>query len=295
VPNFDNDPVVSSDAKGEAVKGVTTAPFAPGVLGVSLVPPDPINHQDPGPGVLGQSDGTGVAGTSKTAHGVFGETESPPGFGSGVFGLHHGAGDGVTGFSENGIGIVGTHGQGGTLAGEFRGAVSVQGNLGVDGDLSVKGNLQGNLGVRGDISVTGDVKFVGADLAEQFDVVGDLAADPGCVVVLAGNDQVRVSDEPYDRKVAGVVSGAGNYRPALVLDHSENTTRRALALTGKVWCKIDADCGSVAVGDMLTSSPTAGHAMRATDPVRAFGAVIGKALGSLDSGRGLLPVLVTLQ
>jgi hypothetical protein len=35
--------------------------------------------------------------------------------------------------------------------------------------------------------------------------------------------------------------------------------------------------------------------MRATDPARAFCAVIGKALRSLPSGRGLLPVLVALQ
>jgi hypothetical protein len=46
---------------------------------------------------------------------------------------------------------------------------------------------------------------------------------------------------------------------------------------------------------MLTTSSTPGHAMRATDPGRAFGAVIGKALGSLPSGRGLVPVLVALQ
>jgi hypothetical protein len=35
--------------------------------------------------------------------------------------------------------------------------------------------------------------------------------------------------------------------------------------------------------------------MKATDPARAFGAVIGKALGSLESGRGLIPILVALQ
>jgi hypothetical protein len=35
--------------------------------------------------------------------------------------------------------------------------------------------------------------------------------------------------------------------------------------------------------------------MHATDPTRAFGAVIGKALASLRSGRALVPVLVALQ
>lgn len=235
-----------------------------------------------GVGVLGKSAAAGVVGESTTWMGVFGLSHSTTG-GHGVMGRADGGGAGAVGESTKGIGVFGS-----TDTGEA--AVK-----GVHKGGGLAGFFDGDVFVSRDIKVKGDVQLTGADVAEQFDVVGDLAADPGCVVVLAGNDQVRVSDEPYDRKVAGVVSGAGNYRPALVLDHSENTTRRALALTGKVWCKIDADCGPVAVGDMLTSSPTAGHAMRATDPVRAFGAVIGKALGSLDSGRGLLPVLVTLQ
>ena len=63
-----------------------------------------------------------------------------------------------------------------------------------------------------------------------------------------------------------------------------DANRCPLALSGKVWCKVDADWAPIEVGDMLTTSPTPGHAMRATDPARAFGAVIGKALGSLSVG-----------
>jgi hypothetical protein len=148
----------------------------------------------------------------------------------------------------------------------------------------------------GNVVVTGDIQLpTGMDLAEQFGVVGKLAAEPGCVVVLAGDDKVRVSEEPYDRRVAGVVSGAGTYRPALVMDRQAGADRRPLALTGKVWCKVDADCAPIALGDLLTTSPTPGHAMRASDPARAFGAVIGKALAGLQSGRGLVPILVALQ
>jgi hypothetical protein len=51
----------------------------------------------------------------------------------------------------------------------------------------------------------------------------------------------------------------------------------------------------IEVGDLLTTSPTPGHAMKATDPVRAFGAVIGKALRALGDGQGLIPILVALQ
>jgi len=49
------------------------------------------------------------------------------------------------------------------------------------------------------------------------------------------------------------------------------------------------------VGDLLTTSPTPGHAMRADDPGRAFGAVLGKALRPLADGQGLVPILVALQ
>jgi hypothetical protein len=64
---------------------------------------------------------------------------------------------------------------------------------------------------------------------------------------------------------------------------------------GTVFCQADASTGPIGLGDMLTTSSTEGHAMKVTDPIRAFGAVLGKALGELRSGCGLIPVLVALQ
>ena len=58
---------------------------------------------------------------------------------------------------------------------------------------------------------------------------------------------------------------------------------------------MDADAAPIAVGDLLTTSATPGHAMKAVDHGRAFGALLGKALASLPSGKGLIPVLVALQ
>ncbi len=108
---------------------------------------------------------------------------------------------------------------------------------------------------------------------------------------------LQPSDEPYDRRVAGVVSGAGSYRPGIVLDRAveRGPNRAPIALLGKVFCKVDATDDPIAVGDLLTTSRVPGHAMKAADPARAFGAVIGKALASLRSGRGLVPVLVALR
>lgn len=71
--------------------------------------------------------------------------------------------------------------------------------------------------------------------------------------------------------------------------------RVAVALVGKVYCKVDAGYAPVEVGDLLTTSPTPGHAMKADDQAKAFGAVIGKALASLGSGTSLVPILVALQ
>jgi hypothetical protein len=96
--------------------------------------------------------------------------------------------------------------------------------------------------------------------------------------------------------VAGVISGAGCYRAALILDRAAlSDTRAPLALIGKVYCKVDATFASVEVGDLLTTSPTPGHAMKARDPLRSFGAVLGKAIAGLGRGRGLIPILVALQ
>ncbi len=47
--------------------------------------------------------------------------------------------------------------------------------------------------------------------------------------------------------------------------------------------------------DLLTTSKTKGHAQKVTNPSKAIGAVVGKAMGSLKRGRGTIPILVTLQ
>jgi hypothetical protein len=180
-------------------------------------------------------------------------------------------GVGVTGFSANGTGIVG---QGGKLAASFIG------NVEIDGDLTIKNGK--------DIRLT--------DFAEDFDILDPEAIEPGSVVVLDDNGSVQQSREAYDHKVVGVVSGAGNFRPAITLDRDvSQEPRKAIALMGKVYCKVDAQYSVIRVGDLLTTSSTPGHAMKAIDPLKSFGAVIGKALRPLQSGRELIPILVALQ
>ena len=142
----------------------------------------------------------------------------------------------------------------------------------------------------------GDIVLGNADCAEDFDISDPLDIEPGTVVVLDEKGKLQANSKPYDKKVAGVISGAGDSKPGLVLDkkHSQNN-RRPVGLMGKVYCKVDADSSPIEVGDMLTTSFTPGHAMKAEDPFRAFGAVIGKALQSIRSGKGLIPILISLQ
>jgi len=148
----------------------------------------------------------------------------------------------------------------------------------------------------GDVMVTGDIRLLGADVAENFGMIEDIAGEPGTVMVLDNSGAVTPSSRPYDKCVVGVVSGAGSFRPGLVLDTRETHAPRAqIALMGKVLCKVDASDAPIEAGDLLTTSAIPGHAMKVRNTALAFGAVIGKALGSLANGKGLVPILVALQ
>ena len=140
----------------------------------------------------------------------------------------------------------------------------------------------------------GDIILKNADCAEEFDVRGN--PGPGTVLVIDDSSALTASQRAYDRRVAGVVSGAGELRPGIVLGaQGEDENRVPVALSGKVYCRVDAGFGGIEVGDLLTTSPTPGHAMKAVDRDKAFGAVIGKALGPQKEGTGLVPMLVALQ
>jgi hypothetical protein len=66
-------------------------------------------------------------------------------------------------------------------------------------------------------------------------------------------------------------------------------------MVGKVYCFATAGDHPIEAGDLLTSSDMPGYAMKATDPLKGFGAVIGKALKPLASGHGSIPVVISLQ
>lgn len=152
------------------------------------------------------------------------------------------------------------------------------------------------LDVHGSIRVSGDVILTGADCAEAFAVQAAESVAPGSILVIAEDGTLRECDSAYDKCVAGVVSGAGDLRPGVVLNRGvDQSDHLPLALVGTVHCRVDASYGAIGVGDMITTSPTPGHGMRADDSARAFGAIVGKALGTLAEGQGTVRLLVGLQ
>jgi hypothetical protein len=164
---------------------------------------------------------------------------------------------------------------------------------GNEGDIIVRDGA-GNTRIHLDGN-TGDIKLQGADFAEEFDVADMEQVDPGTVLVINDESTLRPCNDPYDKKVVGVVSGGNGFHPGIILDNKPMHKRTPVALSGKVYCNVDADYSSIAVGDLLTTSPTPGHAMKAIEPHKAFGSVIGKALRPLKEGRGIIPILVALQ
>jgi len=229
------------------------------------------------PGVHGECDSesanaSGVRGVINSTSpgsgsaGVYGQNKSTTLNGAGVKGVHDGYGMGVYGISTNGIGVYGTS-TNGRYAAWF------------DGE------------VRADV-----LEIAGADVAEKFPVSEPVK--PGMVVAIDPDrpGRLRMARGVYNRRVAGVVSGAGALPKGVVLGHlSGNEEAPPIALSGRVWVYCDATTHPIEPGDLLTTSDTPGHAMKVTDHTRAQGAVLGKAMTRLASGRDMVLVLVTLQ
>jgi hypothetical protein len=259
-----------------------------GVRGVSNTSSGVSGQSNSSYGVSAQSNSfVGVYGESTSSYGVYGESQQS----EGVRGISHSQHGGVVGFNDNAQGGQGVWGE--CQNGEGVRGVSHSQHGGVVG-VNTAGGPAGFF--EGKVTVTGDIELTGGDCAEEFDISGVTDVEPGTVMVLDQEGALRPSQQAYDKKVMGVISGAGDYKPGLILDKKEASEGRLpVALVGKVYCKVDAQHASIEVGDLLTTSPTLGHAMKAEDPLKAFGAVIGKALRPLQAGQGLIPILIALQ
>jgi len=274
-------------------------------------------------GVYGESDQDGGNGgyfTANTGTGAYGvEGNSSTGYGVVAYGAVAGlyssstAGTGVSVYgggtsvtypalrvsngNASGIGIYST-----SSSSDANLVISNSGT----GDLIRAFNGGNNLYFQvtaGGTTITRQLQITGgADVAEPYTVGASngVAPQPGMVVSIDPNQtgQMNLAHQAYDHTVAGIISGAGGIQPGLTLRQKGGVADGDLpiACTGRVWCYCDADAGgAITAGDLLTTSDTPGHAMKASDNSRSRGAILGKAMSSLKSGKGLVLVLVTLQ
>jgi len=159
--------------------------------------------------------------------------------------------------------------------------------------LDVMGNVIVRDGTTGLVAVE---LGTGLDYAEGFDVTEMDAVEPGTVLCIdPGNPgKLKISDRPYDCKVAGIVAGANNLGSGISLGSGSHDVKVALA--GRVYCRVDASAEAIQAGDLLTTSSLPGYAMKVTDRNGSQGAILGKAMESLARGqKGMILVLVTLQ
>jgi hypothetical protein len=175
--------------------------------------------------------------------------------------------------------------------------LEVNGTAQIDGSLNIgsAGIVFSNGGGTQTTAWTG--VLCGGDYAESVEPFGGKKQyEPGDVLVLTSDreNDVRKSTEPYSTLVAGIYAtkpGVIGRRESL----SKTSDELPMAMVGIVPTKVTAENGPIHKGDLLVTSSLAGYAMKGTDRTRMLGAVIGKAMDSHDSGRGVIEVLVTLQ
>ena len=195
----------------------------------------------------------------------------------------------------------------------FKRRVSVWDELNVNGNLNVvggplvvqqahtikigvsEGRAYGNDGIRGEpnlwldaagtVFIKSGFQARGMDIAERFKVLEGI--EPGDVVVMGDRKEtVERCTRAYDNRVIGIASGD----PAFILGIEEDEA--PVALCGRVPCNVDADVAPIAIGDLLTTSATPGHAQKVLDRDRAVGTIIGKAMEPMAAGKGKILVLV---
>jgi hypothetical protein len=143
----------------------------------------------------------------------------------------------------------------------------------------------------------GGTQTSGADLAEFIPVTELL--ELGDVVEIDPNQagQFRRCATSGSQSVAGVIStkpgvSLGATNPAGGAGDVNQGPQ--LALAGRIPVKVTDEGGSIRPGDLLIASSTPGHAKRASKHPRT-GSVVGKALGGLKTGAGIVEMLVMLR
>lgn len=270
------------------VFGQSNSTTGAGVIGTAI---DPTGSTV---GVIGRtlsSSGTGVfaesqasAGLTKALRAIVASTQ-----GTGVFAL-------ATAGTGTSVGLWGRVQSPDGIAGLFENNGSPAGTI-IEGRANAVTQFRVDSAGKGFFN--GGTQTGGADFAELLAVAGAITDyEPADVLVIdtVGARRIVRSRISYSTRVAGIYSTKPG---VLATPHQMDDLRLAgevpLAIVGIVPCKVTAENGPIAPGDLLVTSTLPGHAMKGTDRRRMLGAVVGKALEPLQSGTGIIQVLVTLQ
>jgi hypothetical protein len=190
-----------------------------------------------------------------------------------------------------------------------------QGNVFVESVLRIQ---KGYLDMEGN-SIKNVDYCNGCDLAETVEKDKKAELGTGDVVSLDEDGELIKTSSEYESEVAGVVSsdpvilmgarkggvtlGVENYpKNGSVVIETENSTKEVpLALAGLVPVKASASNGAIEPGDKLATSNISGYAMKA-EPIierngrKVYGSgIIGKAMEPLESGKGKIQMLASIE
>jgi len=271
-------------------------------------------------GVYGYSqNGNGVSGGSGSGEGVTGTSLS----GAGVLGQGVQGADGVIGRATNssgGHGVVAESSAGGVSGAALYAEASNPSNgLAIWGSCNSADTVIGGVNrgsgrlinmwagssgqynrfyVENDGDVYADGTFHSGKsgysetlplTAEERDLV-----EAGDVVVLDINGELRRSTEIFQPTVIGVATDTAGITARPARDKGDSRNRIPVALIGVVRVKATDQGGEIRPGDLLVSSGTPGHCMRAGKSAPQ-GTIIGKALSPLAHGVGWITAVVSLQ
>jgi hypothetical protein len=280
--SFSDAVFVSNAGSGNGITSIAT--LGNGILG--------IGNDAAGTGLLGINNSGGEA--------ILGFTISD--YASAIVGRNDGTYAAIRGFntSDNGIGVLAvanTNGaaNGTALVAEIEGA-----NAGNTAIFKANNTNVARIDNTGKGFFNGGTQMGGADIAEYFDVEGDLSEyQPGDVLIISQNSDRKVekSSKAYSTLVAGVYAT----KPGVLLTE-KNAEQNAVELMvpmgviGVLPTKVCLEGGVIMRGDLLVTSSTSGVAMKADLNKVKVGQVLGKALQSFsENGVGKINVLVSVK
>jgi hypothetical protein len=280
---------------GVAIRGIGsgTGVRGEGMVGVS---------GDGETGVQGTGGRVGVLGrgTAPTSHGVTATGSGPRTDGAALYAENLNQTFGMAAYMVNSssyhtVHLQNTYPGGGGPVLYLQNQGDVNGSGGGDFITAVgeagSGDLQFRVTSGGHVWADEGFDHPAADYADM--VPAEPGVAPGDVLVIGPDGTLLRSSAPYQTSVAGVHSTTPGIVGGVTAGGAPDGTV-PLAIAGIVPVKVSAENGPIRPGDLLVTSGTPGHAMRAgADPPQ--GTVIGKALGRMDRGTGVIKILATLQ